>query len=215
MKDLASGDVIQVEGRVENLTIRSAKKIRKGLDAGKLGVTVLNAAGETEVLALAPQLQMLVVGQAVEAGKGQSGARSQSGAKAEGKGTAKAKAKTKTKAKADTAAAPASEASEAATAKPQAETPKKARGQKQAGNNAKKLSALDAAAKVLGERGTAMTCQELIQVMAEQAYWTSPGGKTPASTLYAAILRELKVKGANARFHKTERGKFSLASRED
>jgi hypothetical protein len=39
--------------------------------------------------------------------------------------------------------------------------------------------------------------------------WTSPNGLTPAATLYAAILRELKVKGADARFVKTERGKFA------
>jgi hypothetical protein len=30
-------------------------------------------------------------------------------------------------------------------------------------------------------------------------YWTSPGGKTPASTLYSALLRELKTKKDPAR----------------
>ena len=74
----------------------------------------------------------------------------------------------------------------------------------------KKLSALDAAAQVLAEAGTPLTCQAMIDAMATQGYWTSPGGKTPASTLYAAILRELKVKGNDARFAKTERGKFAL-----
>ena len=74
----------------------------------------------------------------------------------------------------------------------------------------KKLSALDAAAKVLAEAGTPLGCQEMIDAMAAKGYWTSPGGKTPASTLYAAILRELKVKGNDARFVKTERGKFAL-----
>jgi hypothetical protein len=29
--------------------------------------------------------------------------------------------------------------------------------------------------------------------------------------VYSAILRELKAKGTDARFRKTERGKFSLA----
>jgi hypothetical protein len=43
------------------------------------------------------------------------------------------------------------------------------------------------------------------------ARWTSPAGKTPASTLYAAFLRELRTKKDQARFRKTERGKFSLA----
>jgi HB1, ASXL, restriction endonuclease HTH domain len=73
-----------------------------------------------------------------------------------------------------------------------------------------KLSALDAAAKVLGETGRAMTCPELIAAMATKGYWTSPGGKTPASTLYAACLREIQTKGEDARFTETERGKFAL-----
>jgi hypothetical protein len=75
----------------------------------------------------------------------------------------------------------------------------------------KKLSALDAAARVLGESGQAMNCQEMIEAMAAKGYWTSPGGKTPSATLYSSILRELKTKGGDARFRKTERGKFSLA----
>ena len=75
----------------------------------------------------------------------------------------------------------------------------------------KKLSALDAAARVLGESGQAMNCQEMIEAMAAKGYWTSPAGKTPGATLSSAILRELKMKGADARFRKTERGKFTLA----
>jgi hypothetical protein len=74
---------------------------------------------------------------------------------------------------------------------------------------AKKLSALGAAAKVLAETGQAMTCRELIAAMAEKGYWTSPAGRTSASTLYAAILRELQAKGANARFVKVEGGQFA------
>jgi hypothetical protein len=74
----------------------------------------------------------------------------------------------------------------------------------------KKLSAIDAAAKVLAEAGEPMDCQTMIKTMAEKGYWTSPGGKTPAATLYSAILRELKAKGDDARFKKTERGKFSI-----
>jgi hypothetical protein len=73
----------------------------------------------------------------------------------------------------------------------------------------KKLSALDAAAKVLAEAGQAMNAQEMIQAMAEKGYWTSPGGKTPAATIYAAIISEIKKKGADARFVKSERGKFA------
>jgi hypothetical protein len=74
-----------------------------------------------------------------------------------------------------------------------------------------KLSALQAAARVLSERGQAMTCSELIAAMASQGYWTSPAGKTPQATLHAALMREVKIKKDQSRFRKTERGKFTLA----
>ena len=74
-----------------------------------------------------------------------------------------------------------------------------------------KLSALDAAVRVLRERGQAMTCPELIAVMASRGYWTSPAGKTPQGTLHAALTREIKIKQDQSRFRKTERGKFALA----
>ena len=53
--------------------------------------------------------------------------------------------------------------------------------------SAKKYSALDAAALVLRESGQPMSCPELIARMAAKGYWTSPKGKTPSSTLYAAM----------------------------
>jgi hypothetical protein len=74
-----------------------------------------------------------------------------------------------------------------------------------------KLSALDAAARVLAEAGRPMNCCEMIEAMAEKGYWTSPAGKTPASTLYSAIFRELTTKGTAARFQKVERGRFTLS----
>lgn len=73
-----------------------------------------------------------------------------------------------------------------------------------------KLSQLDAAVKVLGEAGTPMTTKAMIEAMAAKGYWTSPGGATPAQTLYSAILRELQKKGADARFTKVDRGQFTL-----
>ena len=76
----------------------------------------------------------------------------------------------------------------------------------------KKISALDAAAKVLTESGSPMTTRAMIEAMAAKGYWTSPGGKTPHSTLYAAILREIGAKGKNARFTKAERGKFAAVA---
>ena len=75
----------------------------------------------------------------------------------------------------------------------------------------KRLSALDAAAKVLAESGQPMRCTELIAAMAEKGYWSSPAGKTPASTLYSALTREIKTKKDQARFRKTQRGQFGLA----
>jgi hypothetical protein len=72
-----------------------------------------------------------------------------------------------------------------------------------------RVSALDAAAQVLQEAGQPLSCQEMIKLMAEKGLWASPGGKTPAATLYSAILREMKVKGAASRFEKTERGRFA------
>jgi hypothetical protein len=74
-----------------------------------------------------------------------------------------------------------------------------------------KLSALDAAARVLSESRQAMTCPELIAAMAAQGYWTSPAGKTPQATLHAALTREITTKKDQSRFRKTARGKFSLA----
>ncbi len=73
-----------------------------------------------------------------------------------------------------------------------------------------KMSCLDAAAKVLGEKKEAMTTAQMIEAMAAKGYWTSPGGKTPAATLYSAILRELG-KGKESRFKKASPGHFTLS----
>jgi hypothetical protein len=75
----------------------------------------------------------------------------------------------------------------------------------------KKASALDSAAKVLEESNAPMTCKEMIEAMTAKGYWTSAEGKTPANTLYSAILREIKIKGVGARFKKADRGKFARA----
>jgi hypothetical protein len=75
----------------------------------------------------------------------------------------------------------------------------------------KKLSALDAAAKVLGETGKSMSCRQIVEAMAAKGYWTSPNGKTPHSTLNAAIAREIALKGKDSRFARPERGKFARA----
>ena len=74
-----------------------------------------------------------------------------------------------------------------------------------------RLSALDAAAKVLGEAGEPLSTKQMIEAMEDKGYWKSPGGKTPWATLYSALSREISVKGDAARFRKTDRGKFTLA----
>ena len=77
-----------------------------------------------------------------------------------------------------------------------------------------RLSALDAAAQILAaltaaEAKDGITSQELIERMAKQKLWTSPGGKTPHATLYAAIVREITAKGVAARFRKVSKGHFT------
>lgn len=74
----------------------------------------------------------------------------------------------------------------------------------------KRVSALDAAATVLQKAGAPMRATELVVAMAEQGLWSSPGGKTPHATLYAAIIREIGVKKAESRFRKIERGQFAF-----
>ena len=88
--------------------------------------------------------------------------------------------------------------------------PKKGKSKKtkEAGADNKKLSALDAAAKVLAETGQPMSCKEMIEAMAQKGYWSSPDGKTPASTLYSGIIKEIATKGKESRFQKTDRGRF-------
>lgn len=81
---------------------------------------------------------------------------------------------------------------------------------KQAKPKPKKVSALDAAAKVLATTGEPMTTKAMIEAMTERGLWTSPGGKTPQATLYAAILREVATKGTKARFRKTAPGHFAF-----
>jgi hypothetical protein len=97
--------------------------------------------------------------------------------------------------------------SAAATTTPATPKAKKAKAAKEP--KAKKPSALDAALRVLEEAGQPMTCPAMIEAMAAKGYWTSPSGKTPAATLYSAILRETQTKVDASRFVKTERGKFT------
>ena len=88
-----------------------------------------------------------------------------------------------------------------------ADKPKRTRAKKEP--KEKRMSGLDAAAKVIEESGQPMTTKEMVEAAEAKGYWKSPGGKTPHATVYSAIIREIKVKGAEARFSKADRGKFT------
>lgn len=99
----------------------------------------------------------------------------------------------------------------AAESTPKATKPAKAKKAKPARKPTEdKLSQLDAAVKVLTEAGEPMNTKAMIEAMAAKGYWTSPGGATPAQTLYSGILREMQHKGADTRFTKVDRGQFTL-----
>ncbi len=70
---------------------------------------------------------------------------------------------------------------------------------------------LNAAAAVLGKSRQPMSCPEMVEAVLKAGSWKS-GGKTPAATLSAAIHREIKDKGKEARFAKAERGRFRLTA---
>ena len=78
-----------------------------------------------------------------------------------------------------------------------------------AGRAQRGLSGLDAAAKVLEEADEPLSCKAIVERAFAAGYWQSEG-KTPAATIYAAILREIQKKGDEARFRKVERGKFVM-----
>ena len=82
-------------------------------------------------------------------------------------------------------------------------------GAKPEAKEVRKMGALDAAAIVLADAGKPMRSKDLIAEMAKRGLWTSPGGKTPEATLYAAILREIGAKGAAARFARAGKGEFA------
>lgn len=73
-----------------------------------------------------------------------------------------------------------------------------------------RLSGLDAAARILGEAGAPLGCTEMVRRMLEQGLW-STAGKTPAATINAAIIREIRHRGEGSRFRKAGRGLFARA----
>ena len=92
---------------------------------------------------------------------------------------------------------------------PKADKAKKPRAKKAKADKRKRISGLDAAAKVLEESGQPMTAKEMVEAAEAKGYWKSPSGKTPHATIVSAIIREIAKKGDASRFVKTERGKFA------
>jgi len=72
----------------------------------------------------------------------------------------------------------------------------------------KKIGGLDAAALVLKAKGEPMTCKAIMDEILAKGMWKT-NGKTPAATIYAAMLREITKKGDQSRFKKTDRGLFA------
>jgi len=71
----------------------------------------------------------------------------------------------------------------------------------------KKIGGLDAAAMILKAKGEPMTCKAIMDEILAKSMWKT-NGKTPAATIYAAMLREIR-KGPQSRFRKTDRGLFA------
>jgi hypothetical protein len=121
--------------------------------------------------------------------------------------------KTKTT-KATSTARNAKKATKAQSAKPATKhAPVAKRDAKESKPDAMKISQIEAAIIVLGKSKDAMNCKAMVEAMQVAGLWSTPNGATPDATLYASILREINTKGKDARFRKTERGHFTLASR--
>jgi hypothetical protein len=110
-------------------------------------------------------------------------------------------------------AAPAADVG--AGAKPDAKVVPEARSKKPRAVKPKaerKPGCLDVAVQVLKTAGGGpLGCKEMVERMLAKGLWKT-SGKTPAATLYAAVIREIAAKGKDARFHKTGRGQFELSA---
>jgi hypothetical protein len=82
----------------------------------------------------------------------------------------------------------------------------KAKAEKKA-KGPKKPGLLDLAAEVLKKADKPMGCKEMVEAVLAGGKWTTKG-KTPAATLYSAIIREIADRTRGSRFKKVERGQF-------
>jgi len=63
-------------------------------------------------------------------------------------------------------------------------------------------------AEVLKDASEPLDAKTMTDRAIAKGLW-SPGGKTPAATVYSAIIREVAKLGDHARFKKTGRGMFA------
>jgi len=75
----------------------------------------------------------------------------------------------------------------------------------------RKPGILTLAADVLKDAKRPMDCKAIVEKVLAKGLWQTKG-KTPAATLYAAIIREIGAKGKEARFRKTDRGQFEAVA---
>jgi hypothetical protein len=110
---------------------------------------------------------------------------------------------------ADKAAQPAPDLDAAVKAAGASRKAKGAKASKPKGE--RKPGILTLAADVLKDAKAPMDCKAIVEKVLAKGLWQTKG-KTPAATLYAAIIREIAAKGKEARFHKTDRGLFELSA---
>jgi hypothetical protein len=164
VKDLSLGDQIEIRDFAGGpRVVRGGTKI----SAETMELKLEDRDGHIEVADFKLTEEVTVIAKKTKSPKAAKG-QSKKTSSAKPAGAAKSKDKT---------------ASKTAVLTTRAGEPKKAAPDK----TTKKMSAIDAAAKVLGEAGAAMNCQEMIKAMGEKGYWTSPGGRTPHATLYTAV----------------------------
>ena len=94
-------------------------------------------------------------------------------------------------------------------AKSRAGTPPRSKKPASAPAKPKRTSGLDLAAKILADAGEPLSAKAIAERAIAAGWKTS--GKTPHATLYAAIIREIAKKGKEARFVKTERGRYAAS----
>jgi len=75
----------------------------------------------------------------------------------------------------------------------------------------RKPSGLDLAAQVLAESKEPLNAKTIAEKVIAKGWQTA--GATPHATLYAAMIREIKDRGAEARFIKTDRGLFASSKK--